>query len=130
VIVVREPAQPRDVPPHSNALAYALGGAGLVAAGLGAGFYVLARRDARDADRAATLPDAAALFERAEDRLLISRIAVGAGAALVIAGALRFTLHRPVEPARTSDRRGRPRRSAAVAILPVDGGASLFVTLR
>src|SRR5262249_12983924 len=65
------PAPPREAPGFRHKLAAGLVGGGLVAGGTALTFYLLARRDAADADRALTHPEASALYDRGETRLLI-----------------------------------------------------------
>lgn len=84
-------------PPFQHKLAVVLVGSGLVASGVGLGYYVKARGSASDASRQAAHQEAIAHYERAKDRTLVARITGGVGAALVIAGVVRFVLNRPEE---------------------------------
>jgi hypothetical protein len=95
------PPPPRDTPfPHT--LAVILVGSGLAASGVGIVYAVRAGDDADAAKRQATHPETLALYERAQDRTTVARITGGVGAALVIAGVVRFVLHRPARESSTA----------------------------
>jgi hypothetical protein len=88
----RPPAKPRGFP---HKLALALGITGLVAGGVGIGFYVSSRSAADDASDAPDHDAALVHLRRSRDRLLVARIAGVASLALVAAGTVRFVLYKP-----------------------------------
>jgi len=99
-IELRPPPPPE--PPFPHKLALVLVGTGLATSAIGLTYYVRARGDGEDASRQATHQEAIALYERAQDRTLVARVTGGIGAALVIAGVVRFALNRPATESSTT----------------------------
>ena len=89
---------PRPKPPFQHKLAVGLGAGAIVAGGVAIGFYVASNSAADDAGRAASHPEAVALYDKAQDRRLISQITGGVGVALATAAVIRFVLTDPERP--------------------------------
>ncbi len=97
-----------------------LAGAGVVGVGLGVGLYVAASSSDDAADRAATYDEFAQRKDEAAGRRSFAALSLGAGAALLVAGGVRYYLvHR--RESRSHDATG-----VALSFTP-GGGASLWV---
>ena len=86
------PERPPTATGFPHKLSVALLATGVALGGTSAYFYLAARGDAKDANRAATYPEVARLYERSEDRLLVARITAGVGLTFVVASVIRFAL--------------------------------------
>src|SRR5262245_40531104 len=95
-VVVVEPPRPPPVPPPPPPIWWhdqwglAASGIGAAAVGVGGGFVVAAYSARSDARAAPTYPEANERWEAAASRRTTGVVAIGAGAALVAAGAYRF----------------------------------------
>jgi tetratricopeptide (TPR) repeat protein len=85
-----------DAPPrrwYEDKIGWAVGGAGVVAVGVGIGFIVHGAAQANDAGGTKDQSTADDLNQAAKRSKLIGGILVGAGAALAIAGAVKMVLY-------------------------------------
>lgn len=93
------PARPvyrrERVPGFHQKLALGLSTGGALLGGASLVTYLLGRGAERDAMRQPTLPEVTDRYERAKDLLVVSPILGGIGAALLIAGGIRFAVHGP-----------------------------------
>lgn len=83
------------VPGFHQKLALGLGAGGALLGGASLVTYLLGRSAERDSMRQPTLPEVDDRYQRAKDLLVVSPILGGIGAALLIAGGIRFAVHGP-----------------------------------
>jgi len=106
---------PRAPSRWEDTSALVLTGAGLVALGVGVGFTVNANGLDDDANASTDQREVANLRDRADTRRTIGYVALGVGAAVTIAGVVKFVL----VPS--------PRIRATATLAPTAGGATVMV---
>jgi len=111
----KEPTTAASAPFYRDFLGDALVGLGIAGGILGVVEYHAATTDRSNADHAATYQAYSDLIDRAKSKQTIAIIAGGAGAALVVGGALHFVM---------------ADRSTKVAVTPTSGGGMLSIAGR
>jgi hypothetical protein len=120
----QEPAKPEVVERtvvrevgHTDKVAAALFGGGMLAVGVAGGLYVAASNNADAADRAKSLEDHDLLADRATGQRTIMYVAGGVGVAMMGYAIFRWT-------------RGDDKPKADVALVPTSSGGQVFVSGR